>query len=82
MLTKPRNDLNAQQRAVRQLALKQLQAAAMNLQTLLDATREQGDRVALRVAQGDVANACALLTEWFGCELIEGEEIGGDEIAF
>ena len=58
--------LTPQQTALRNLALRQLEAAQMTLHRLQSVTKYQGDREAVQDAVNDVRHSQVLLNEWLG----------------
>lgn len=60
--------ITPQQRALRDLALRQLEATQGTLSRCLAITNEQGDREAVCDALGSTANARQIMADWFGTE--------------
>lgn len=60
--------LTAQQRAVRDLACRQLIQAAETIRRLISQTADQGDREAAEDAHSNAIGAVNLLTDWYGDE--------------
>ncbi len=61
-------NLTPAQRALQQLALRQMAAIQETLRRLQGITADQGDREAAQDASGSVAAAVGVLREWFGRE--------------
>ncbi len=61
-------NLTPAQRALQELALRQMAAVQDTLRRLESITGDQGDREAVQDANGSVASAVGILSEWFGQE--------------
>ncbi len=61
-------NLTPAQQALQQLALRQMAAVQETLRRLESITEDQGDREAVRDANGSVGSAVGILSEWFGQE--------------